>query len=368
MIPAALILLVAGLLLTMRKPRTDRTRAAFLLWGGWLVVTAAVFSFAQGIIHPYYTVALAPAIGALVGMGSVLLWRTRSSWFSRLFLAAALAVTSVVSYRLLLRSPDWHPTLRTLVLVVGLVAAAGIAFVPRVWKAAAVVFAGAGHRRRAGRAGRVLPRHRDDTARRRDPFCRSRGDRWRRVRRRVGSATSALPAALATSPASARPRWPPAGSLPGPAGGAPPGSEFGGPGAGSRPAAGTGGPAGGFSQRDDAVGRARDRVAGERERLHVGRGDGELELRGRLPARDRRSGHGDRWLQRHRPVADARAVRAVRERRQDPLLHRGGFGGGGAGAAAADPRRPSQITTWVQSHFTAQTIGGTTVYDLSAPN
>ena len=31
----------------------------------------------QGIIHPYYTVALAPAIGALVGIGGVGLWQSR---------------------------------------------------------------------------------------------------------------------------------------------------------------------------------------------------------------------------------------------------------------------------------------------------
>jgi 4-amino-4-deoxy-L-arabinose transferase-like glycosyltransferase len=48
---------------------TARTRAAFVLWGGWLVVTALTFSFMQGIFHAYYTVALAPAIGALVAMG-----------------------------------------------------------------------------------------------------------------------------------------------------------------------------------------------------------------------------------------------------------------------------------------------------------
>ena len=52
--------LVAGLWFTRRAPRTDRTRAALLLWGGWLVVTALVFSYMSGIIHPYYTVALAP--------------------------------------------------------------------------------------------------------------------------------------------------------------------------------------------------------------------------------------------------------------------------------------------------------------------
>jgi len=29
---------------------------------GWLLVTGAVFSFMDGTVHPYYTVALAPAI------------------------------------------------------------------------------------------------------------------------------------------------------------------------------------------------------------------------------------------------------------------------------------------------------------------
>ena len=52
---------------TWRRPRTDALRASVLVWGGWLLVTGIVFSFASGIIHPYYTVALAPAIAALVG-------------------------------------------------------------------------------------------------------------------------------------------------------------------------------------------------------------------------------------------------------------------------------------------------------------
>ena len=39
LLPAALIALAALLWLSRRSPRTDRTRAAALLWGGWLVVT-----------------------------------------------------------------------------------------------------------------------------------------------------------------------------------------------------------------------------------------------------------------------------------------------------------------------------------------
>ncbi len=38
-----------------------------MLWGGWLIVTVLVISLAKGIIHPYYSVAAAPAIGAMVG-------------------------------------------------------------------------------------------------------------------------------------------------------------------------------------------------------------------------------------------------------------------------------------------------------------
>ena len=41
------------------------------------MVTALVFSLMQGIFHVYYTVALAPMIGALVAMGAALLWQRR---------------------------------------------------------------------------------------------------------------------------------------------------------------------------------------------------------------------------------------------------------------------------------------------------
>ena len=77
LLPAALLALVAGLAWRLGAPRTDRTRAALLLWGSWLVVSGLVFSLSGGVIHTYYTVALAPAIAALVAIGAAVAWRRR---------------------------------------------------------------------------------------------------------------------------------------------------------------------------------------------------------------------------------------------------------------------------------------------------
>ena len=59
----------------------------------------------QGIIHPYYTVVLAPAIGALVGIGVAWTWARREALLARLALAAALAGTAVWAFVLLDRTP-----------------------------------------------------------------------------------------------------------------------------------------------------------------------------------------------------------------------------------------------------------------------
>ncbi|MFB8123239.1 ArnT family glycosyltransferase [Streptomyces bacillaris] len=132
LLPAALILLLAGLWLTRKAGRTDSARAAFLAWGGALVMTAAVFSFMAGIFHQYYTVALAPYIAALVAMGAVVLWEERAAWWPRAVLAGTVAVTVVWAYVLLGRTPEYLPWLRWTVLVGGLVGAAGLLVVGRV--------------------------------------------------------------------------------------------------------------------------------------------------------------------------------------------------------------------------------------------
>ena len=142
LLPGALIVLVAGLVLTAPRLRTDRQRAALVLWGGWLVGTGLVFSYMQGIFHAYYTVALAPAVGAVVGIGSVLLWRARANIVAAGTLAAAIAITSWWCYHLLGRSADFLPWLKWVVLVGGLVTAAGVLATQRLSARIGLVAAG----------------------------------------------------------------------------------------------------------------------------------------------------------------------------------------------------------------------------------
>ncbi|MGX9787158.1 glycosyltransferase family 39 protein [Mycobacterium sp. MMS18-G62] len=124
LLPAALICIAAGFVITRRAPRTDPTRAALIVWGGWLMVTAVVFSFANGILHSYYTVALAPAIGGGIGIGATLLWRKRTDLRAATAMSGAVLVTAVLAAVLLARNGEWMPWLRAAVAVGGVGAAA----------------------------------------------------------------------------------------------------------------------------------------------------------------------------------------------------------------------------------------------------
>ncbi|MBT2470690.1 glycosyltransferase family 39 protein, partial [Streptomyces sp. ISL-66] len=149
LLPAALILLVAGLVVTWRARRaTDSlegmARAAFLAWGGALLITGLVFSFMQGIFHEYYTVALAPFVAALVGMGIAVLWEERGGRAASLTLAGTLIVTSYWAFVLLGRSTGYAPGLRWGVLVAGLGAALVLPFGARLGRRAALGVAAVG--------------------------------------------------------------------------------------------------------------------------------------------------------------------------------------------------------------------------------
>ncbi|MGX1560370.1 ArnT family glycosyltransferase [Streptomyces sp. NPDC055506] len=144
LIPAALILLVAGLVATRKSRRTSATRGAFLVWGGSLLITMVVFSYMQGIFHEYYTVALAPYIAPLIGMGAALLWEKRDKAWASLTLAAAMTATAAWGYVLLNRSSDYLPWLKWLVLVGGLTSALGLIFAGRLGRQLALGAAGLG--------------------------------------------------------------------------------------------------------------------------------------------------------------------------------------------------------------------------------
>lgn len=127
LIPFAAIACVGGLVLCGRAPRTDLTRAALLLWGGWTALHYLTFAMAEGTMHPYYTTALAPGIAALCGGGGVMLLRAfradkRWAWV----LPAGLAVTAVWAVVLLRRASGWSTWLWPAIAVVMALAIVGL--------------------------------------------------------------------------------------------------------------------------------------------------------------------------------------------------------------------------------------------------
>jgi 4-amino-4-deoxy-L-arabinose transferase-like glycosyltransferase len=142
LLPAALILFVAGIVLTRKAKRTDLTRSSFLAWGGALLMTAIIFSYMAGIFHQYYTVALAPYIAAVVGMGATVLWEERSKIWASLTLAGAVTASAAWGYVLLNRTPTYLPWLKWLVLIGGLAGALGLIFAARLGRQLALAAVG----------------------------------------------------------------------------------------------------------------------------------------------------------------------------------------------------------------------------------
>ncbi len=140
LLPAALLLGVAALWFARRGSRP--LRAALVLWLIWLLVTTATFSAMAGIFHSYYTVALAPAIAALVGIGGWLAWQHRTCLVAAGLLATATLLSTSLAVVLLGRSPDFLPWLRYVVGVAGVVAALLLLAAPHLPRRAAAAVVG----------------------------------------------------------------------------------------------------------------------------------------------------------------------------------------------------------------------------------
>ena len=106
-------------------------RALIVLFVGWVILFAGVFSYAQGIYHSYYTSAMAPGVAVLVGVGTVGMSRAIGS--NRLWvLAAAIVIGATIWVQLTVtgRSPGFYDWIRPLMVwtaVAGVVAAAALA-------------------------------------------------------------------------------------------------------------------------------------------------------------------------------------------------------------------------------------------------
>ena len=131
-----------GLIRRRRQPATP-DQLDLVLWTGWAVIYGIVFSFAGGIFHAYYVVAMAPPIAALTGIGLVTAWQhyragDRLYWL----LPAALAVTGLWQAWLEHEAlGDWRRVLFVLVLADTGLAALGLVLARRrapSWASAAM--------------------------------------------------------------------------------------------------------------------------------------------------------------------------------------------------------------------------------------
>jgi len=364
LLPAALLALVGGLWARRRAPRTDRTRAALLLWGGWLIVTAIVFSFGQGVIHTYYTVALAPAIGALVAIGGAICWSHRDTLAGRLMAALAVGASAGWAYALLDRTPSWEPWLRPLVLVAGILAVLGLLLGPVL----APVLGRAGRRLTlvaavlgvvAAMAGPVA--YAADTV--------------------TTAHTGSIPSA---GPASARGAGG-GGGAPGAGGGTRPTGAPGGFGRGG------GSTSGAPSLFGSGTGKAESGSLGAGSAFG-GAGGGSTKTSTALVKALQSDASKYRWAA---ATSGSQNAATLELASNEAVMGIGGFnneggnlslaafesyvskgeihyyiassgGGGGApGGGAGGGSSTSAITTWVKAHFTAETIGGQTVYNLA---
>ena len=375
LIPTALIFLGGLLWLSRRMPRTDGRRGALLIWGTWLIATGLTFSFMAGIFHPYYTVALAPAIGALVGIGAVALWQYRHELSARLILATGIGAAAIWAYLLLQRTSSWHSWLRFVVLIGGLLVAAFIAAQPRMSRVVAVIaatvaisvglagpFAYSVATAATGKSGSI-PSAGPAVAGGRGGFgggARPGGAGGAGTRTGgFGGGTFTPPTGTGTGTSTAPGGTGTAGSTAGGTATAPGGT-------GTR-AGGTGGGLGGLLDASTPSAALKAALLADASKYTwVAATVGSNNAAG-LQLATQKSVMAIGGFNGTDPSPTlAQFQKWVSEGKIHYFIGSGSLGGGFGGGSSSTGTGTS-IATWVAAHYTAKTIGGQTVYDLTAP-
>jgi 4-amino-4-deoxy-L-arabinose transferase-like glycosyltransferase len=99
LLPFALLGLIALGLMAFAGERVRRNPrlATLIVFGGWMLVEAAILSFSKGIVHPYYVSALGPGAAVMVGGGALAFaWLVRHRHRGMLLLPCAVVATVAV--------------------------------------------------------------------------------------------------------------------------------------------------------------------------------------------------------------------------------------------------------------------------------
>lgn len=129
-LPAAIIFSLAWLW-SARRHQNPRDLASWSIWGSWLVLAAVELSVARGIVHPYYTIALAPPIAAVVGIGASRAWAARQRSWPRVLLCVVGVATTAWSCVPFSTAGGWNSWMRWTALLGALASAAMLALASR---------------------------------------------------------------------------------------------------------------------------------------------------------------------------------------------------------------------------------------------
>ena len=130
-LPAACVLLAVTVLVRAGRTRRSPETAALLLWGGWLVTSGTTFALMEGIFHSYYTVEMAPAVCALIAIGTWRCWAFQHRRWVRRLAAVLVGVSAVVAgAAVAVCGPRWFMT-------AGVLTAIGVLAAVATWRATA---------------------------------------------------------------------------------------------------------------------------------------------------------------------------------------------------------------------------------------